>query len=187
VSTGRFRRTRGKPARPDGGVASAALSAIGLIALAVPFCLAAKVVTNHAPPTVSCTGITGRVGSGHEGGNRVVLGTVSVPPAYLPQVGPSRNKAWPFFTKRGLAVRGGGPEVVVTVPKAWRRRVAITWGDSAIVSRLRIASCSAFLPPKVWNGYAGGFYLRSRSACVPLTFRVGRRAKTVRFGLGERC
>jgi hypothetical protein len=136
---------------------------------------------------VSCTGITGRVQDGHAGGNRVVLGTVSVPPAYLPQVGPSRNKAWPFVTKRGLAVRGGSPAVVVTVPKAWRRRVAVTWGDSAIVSRLRIASCSAFLPPKVWNGYAGAFYLRSRSACVPLTFRVGRRAKTVGFGLGKRC
>jgi hypothetical protein len=155
--------------------------------LAVPLCLAARAAPSHAPPTVSCTGITGRVSSGHAGGNRVVLGTVSVPPAYLPQVGPSRNKAWPFFTKRGLAVRGGSRAVVVTVPKAWRRRVAITWGDSAIVSTLRIASCSAFLPPKVWNGYAGGFYLRSRSACVPLTFRVGRRARTVRFGLGERC
>jgi hypothetical protein len=158
-----------------------------LLVLAVPLCLAAKVATSRAPPTVSCTGITGRVRSGHEGGNRIVLGTVSVPPAYLPQVGPSRNKAWPFFTKRGLTVRGGSPAVVVTVPKAWRRRVAITWGDSPIVSGLRIASCSAFLPPKVWNSYAGGFYLRSRSACVPLTFRVGRRAKTVRFGLGERC
>ena len=49
-----------------------------------------------------------------------------------------------------------------------------------------IARCPVS-PPKVWNAYAGGFYLRSRSACVPLKFRVGRRAKTVRFGLGKRC
>jgi hypothetical protein len=158
-----------------------------LLALAVPLCLAARAASSRAPPTVSCTGIVLRLRSGHEGGNRVVLGTVSVPPAYLPQVGHSRNKAWPFFTKRGLGVRGGGPAVVVTVPRAWRRRVAITWGDVGIVSGLRIAPCSAFLPPKVWNGYAGGFYLRSRSACVPLTFRVGRRTKTVRFGLARRC
>jgi hypothetical protein len=162
-------------------------AATGLLALAAATTLAATAARASAPPTVSCTGIVLRLRSGHEGGNRVVLGTVSVPPAYLPQVGPSRNKAWPFFTKRGLAVRGGSPAVVVTVPGAWRRRVAITWGDSAIVSGLRIASCSAFLPPKVWNGYAGGFYLRSRSACVPLTFRVGRRAKTMRFGLGRHC
>ena len=136
---------------------------------------------------MTCTGIVGRVGSGHAGGNRVVLGTVSVPPAFLPQVGPSRTKAWPFVTKRGLAVRGNGPAVVVTVPRAWRGRVAITWGDVGIVSGLRIAPCSAFLPPKVWNAYAGAFYLRSRSACVPLTFRVGQRTKTVRFGLAKRC
>ena len=160
---------------------------MGLLALAGAMTLAATAARANAPPTVSCTGIVGRVRSGHAGGNRVVLSTVSVPPEYLPQVGPSRNKAWPFFTKRGLAVRGDSPAVVVTVPKAWRRRVAITWGDSAIASGLRIASCSAFLPPKVWNGYAGGFYLRSRSACVPLIFRVGRSAKTVRFGLAKQC
>ena len=149
--------------------------------------LAAPSAETTAPPTVSCTGIVLRLPSGHEGGYRVVLGTVSVPRAYLPQVDPARNKTWPFWRKAGLNVRGGSPPVIVTVPKAWRRRVAITWGDSPIASGLRIASCSAFLPPKVWNGYAGGFYLRSRSACAPLTFRVGRRAKTVWFGLGERC
>jgi hypothetical protein len=160
---------------------------MALLALAGAMTLAATAARANAPGTVTCTGIIGRDRSGHAGGNRVVLGTVSVPPAYLPQVGPSRNKAWPFFTKRGLDVRGGSPPVVVTVPKAWRRRVAITWGDSAIVSRLRFVTCSAFIPPKVWNGYAGGFYLRSRSACVPLVFRVGRRAKTVRFGFGRRC
>jgi hypothetical protein len=149
--------------------------------------LAARSAKTTAPPTVSCSGIVLQVRSGHAAGYRVVLGTVSVPPAHLPQVVPSRNKAWPFWRKAGLNVRGGSSAVVVTVPKAWRRRVAITWGDSQIGSGLQIASCSAFLPPKVWNGYAGGFYLRSRSACVPLTFRVGRRAKTVWFGLGKRC
>jgi hypothetical protein len=160
---------------------------MGLLALAGATTLAATAASANAPPTVSCTGIVLRLRSGHEGGRRVVLGTVSVPRAYLPQVDPSRNKTWPFSRKAGLNVRGGSPPVIVTVPKAWRRWVAITWGDSPIASALRIASCSAFLPPKVWNGYAGGFYLRSRSACVPLTFRVGRRSKTVRFGLARHC
>ena len=162
-------------------------AAIGLLALAGAITLAATAAKANAPGTVTCTGIVLRLRSGHAAGYRIILGTVSVPPAYLPQVEPSRDKAWPFWRKAGLNIRGGGPPVVVTVPTAWRKRVAITWGDSAIVSRLRFASCSAFIPPKVWNGYAGGFYLRSRSACVPLTFRVGRRAKTVHFGLRKRC
>jgi hypothetical protein len=76
--------------------------------------------------------------------------------------------------------------VVVSVPKAWRRLAAITWGNTGIVSRLRIERCPA-LPPKVWNAYAGGFYLRSRSACVPLAIRVAERVRIVRFGLAKRC
>jgi len=75
---------------------------------------------------------------------------------------------------------------MVTVPATWRKRVAITWGNNTgIVSALRIAGCP--VPPHVWNAYAGGFYLRSRSACVPLIFRVGGKSATVRFGVGQRC
>jgi len=86
--------------------------------------LAARSAKTTAPPTVSCSGIVLQVRSGHAAGYRVVLGTVSVPPAYLPQVVPSRNKAWPFWRKAGLNVRGGSSAVVVTVPKlgagGWR-------------------------------------------------------------------
>jgi hypothetical protein len=158
-----------------------------LVALAAPLCLAASAATSRALPTVSCNSIVLRLKSGHAGHYRVVLGAVSVPPAYGPQVVRSLNASWPFWRKAGLAVHGGSRVVVVTVPKAWRRRAAITWGDSAIVSGLRFAPCRALPGLGVWNGYAGGFYLRSRSACVPLTFRVGQRAKTVRFGLAKRC
>jgi hypothetical protein len=139
-----------------------------------------------AQPTVSCDQIILRVASGRAGGYRVVIGVVSVPPAFLPQVVRDRTTPWPFWRKAGLVVRGNAPPVVVSVPQAWRERAAITWGDSGIVSALRIAPCRADRP-KVWNAYAGGFYLRSRSACVPLVFRVGRREQTVRFGLGRRC
>jgi len=38
-----------------------------------------------------------------------------------------------------------------------------------------------------WNPYSGGFLLKTQSACVPLTFRVGSRSATVRFGVGKRC
>mgnify|MGYP001047277723 CR=1 FL=1 len=55
-----------------------------------------------------------------------------------------------------------------------------------IVSSLRtIAACPS--PAQVWNAYAGGFLLRARRECVPLTFTVGRRSQTVRFGLGGSC
>ncbi len=36
-------------------------------------------------------------------------------------------------------------------------------------------------------GYAGGFYLRSASGCVPLLVEIGRRAATLRFAIGRSC
>ena len=149
--------------------------------------LTARAAEPGSRPVVSCDSIVGRARSGHEAGYRVVLGVVSVPLAYLRQVEPTHAKPWTTWRKAGLVVRANAPPVDVSVPRAWRSRAAITWGDSAIVSALRIAPCAPFLPPKVWNAYAGGFYLRSRSACVPLVFRVGKRERTVRFGLGRRC
>jgi hypothetical protein len=167
--------------RGIGNITFAAVA--GALALAA---LTARAAESGSRPVVSCDSIIGR-GSGHEAGYRVVLGVVSVPPAYLRQVEPTHTKPWTTWRKAGLVVRANAPPVDVRVPRTWRSRAAITWGDSAIVSTLRIAPCAAFLPPKVWNAYAGGFYLRSRSACVPLVFRVGRREQTVRFGLGRRC
>jgi peptide/nickel transport system permease protein len=41
------------------------------------------------------------------------------------------------------------------------------------------------LPRPGGNAFAGGFYLRTCSACLPLVFRAGRRSPTVHFGLGR--
>jgi hypothetical protein len=99
---------------------------------------------------------------------------------------PTGQKPWAYWHKQGLVIRATGEPVTVTVPKTWRTRVAITWGNRpGIVSSLRIAGCRA--SANVGNAYAGGFYLRSPSACVPLTFTVGKRSATVRFGVGKRC
>jgi hypothetical protein len=118
---------------------------------------------------------------------RLVLGAVSVPPAYLAQVVPTGEKPWAYWRKAGLVVRAGGSAVSISVPPAWRGRGGITWGNGSngVFDSLRMASC----PGPVGRGfaYAGGFYLRSGSACLPLTFRVGTRSETVRFGLGRRC
>jgi hypothetical protein len=161
-----------------------------IAAVAVPLALAAgfgaRATPLGAPPSVRCDSIILRLGSGHAGGYRVVLGVVSVPPAYLRQVVPTRSRPWAFWRKAGLAVRGGSRPVSVSVPKAWRNRAAITWGNGGIVNELRILPCPRS-GPKPWNAYAGGFYLRTRAACLPLDFRLGQRSATVRFGLGRRC
>jgi hypothetical protein len=156
-------------------------------AIAVAFAwLAGGVAESSPPPMVSCDKIILSVASGTQGGYRVVLGAVSVPPPYLWQVVRSNESArFPYWRKAGLVVRGGSPAVTVTVPKPWRTRAAITWGNST-GSELRMASCPA-LAGQPWNAYAGGFLLRSHSACVPLVFRVGRQTATVRFGIGQRC
>jgi hypothetical protein len=128
---------------------------------------------------------TGRGGSG--GGRRVILGVVSVPQAYRPHVEPTDRRPWSHFSKAGLAVLGGSPAVVVSVPRPWRNRAAIGWGNlPGIYTTLRIARCPASTPAP-WNAYAGGFFLRSPSDCVPLTLRVGSRSATVRFGLARTC
>ena len=118
---------------------------------------------------------------------RLVLGAVSVPPAYLAQVVPTGEKPWAYWRKAGLVVRAGGSAVSISVPPAWRGRAGIAWGNGSngVFESLRIAPC----PGRAGRGfgYAGGFYLRSESACLPLVFRVGARTETVRFGIGRRC
>lgn len=75
---------------------------------------------------------------------RQVLGVVAVPPAYMRQVVSSSQKLWPYWHKQGLVIRATGESVTVTVPKLWRRRAAITWGNGGDpVSSLRIAGCAA--------------------------------------------
>jgi hypothetical protein len=120
------------------------------------------------------------------GGYRLVLGSLSVPPAYLRQVVRTGTRPWAYWRKAGLVVRAGTAAVTITVPPAWRARAAITWGNSGQpVSSLRIARCGG--PATVGHAYAGGFYLHTRAACVPVTFQLGNRQSTVRFGVGRRC
>lgn len=136
-------------------------------------------------PIVPCEKIIGLEGARAAHADPVVLGAVSIPP-YLPQVVPTQERSWPYWSKTGLVIRGGAPAVTISVPRALRNRAAVTWGNADVVSVLRVASCPAY-GSKNWNAYAGGFLLRSRSACVPLVIRVGQRTATARFGVGRRC
>jgi hypothetical protein len=125
-------------------------------------------------------------------GGAIVLGVISLGRDFLQRTVPVHQGWWRYWQKHGLEILDGHQTVTVSVPKAWRNRVAITWGANAgIVGTLRLPGtlhtpgCPA--APLAWNGYAGGFYLRSRSACVPLVFAVGRRSAVAHVGVGRRC
>ena len=135
---------------------------------------------------VTCDQVILRPKSPFSDGYRRVLEVISVPQAYIPQVVRITGGRWPYWEKSGLVVRAGRSPVTVSVPQAWRTRAAITWGNAKpAVSSLRISPCPS--PPNVWNAYAGGFFMRSRGACIPLVFQVGDRRQVVRFGIDRRC
>ena len=124
-------------------------------------------------------------------GGKIVLGVISIGDAYWPAVRVHQGR-WRYWDKDGLFILDGQRPVTITVPKAWRNRAAITWGVNAgIVSTLRLPgtmpSAGCLAGPLTWNGYPGGIYLRSRSACVPLVFGIARRSAVVRVGVGRRC
>jgi len=137
-------------------------------------------------PVVSCNAsIGGARYSGTENGNRVVLDGVSVPPDPPEGASPSGTKGWPYFAEVGVILRVDQPPVDVSVPKASRTGAAISWDQSKPVPAVRFETCPSL--GLAWNAYAGGIYLKERTACVPLTFQVGERSETLRIGIGERC
>jgi hypothetical protein len=125
-------------------------------------------------------------------GGKIVLGVISLGRDFLQPTVRVHQGSWRYWQKHALWIWPGHQAVTITVSKAWRTRAAITWGvNLGIVSTLRLPGalltpgCPA--GPGTWDAYAGGFYLRSRSACVPLVFAVGRRSAVVRVGVGRRC
>jgi hypothetical protein len=119
---------------------------------------------------------------------RVVLGVVSAPPPFLGHPVALHEGPWPYWLKVALVIKAGAPSVSIRVPERWKKRVAIIWGNGNYDagSSVQIAGgCGT--DPVVGNAYAGGFYFRSRAACVPLVFRGGGRSATVRFGIARRC
>ncbi len=162
------------------------LAACAIVALAGSTGVTASGSPSGSPTTVTCDSIVTPAGSFSWRPTRVVLGVVDVPPDYIPQSMPTGERRWPYWSKAGLVVRADSPPVLVRVPRAWRNRVAIGWGNAA-GSTLRIASCPPSSSLGDWNPYSGGFQLRSRAACVPLELHVGGRRAFVRFGVGKRC
>jgi hypothetical protein len=135
--------------------------------------------------TVPCGDAIGTTPSGTADGYRVILGAVSVPAPFLPQVVATPGEAWPYWRKAGIAVRLSRIPATVSVPPGWRAKVAITWGGVGAVSALRFVPCPS--TSSQWQGYAGGFHIRSRTECVPLAIGVGPRVQVVHFGIGRPC
>jgi hypothetical protein len=163
-------------------------SVMRLAAVLVAFAVPAAAAWSSPGRVVPCSEGIGYTAFPYEGtGYRGMLDVVSVPPAYLKQVVRVDDGPWRYWRKAALIVRLDGRAVTVTVPAAWRTRVGITWGNggNGVLSSLRIAGCGS--DPSMGHAFAGGFYLRSPSACVPLVFRVGTQAEIVRFGVGRRC
>jgi hypothetical protein len=130
--------------------------------------------------------VTGFVRSpDREAGSQVVLGGIFVDAGYAQQpVRVSGSGRWRYWQKRGILIRAGTGPVSVSVPSSWRHRAAITYG-AGIVRSLLLIACRR--PSGVWDGFAGGIYLRSPAACVPLVFTLGHRSTTVRFSVAGRC
>lgn len=141
------------------------------------------------PVNVSCDDIAGTTQNPSAAGRHILFGAISVPPEVVSDKGTVRvGGAWPYWAKAGIFVRKGTFTVTVSVAAPWRSRAGITWGNSQrIVSALRFSGCQQSILAGDWSGYAGGFYLRVASACVPLVFTVGQRQRTVRFGVGRPC
>ena len=131
--------------------------------------------------TVGCDQIIQQVSAP---GGKVVLGVLAVPPAHVEAGALTGTLPWAYFSKWGIAIRAGSPPGLITVPRAWRHRAAIGWGNNASGgSSLRLLSCPRQIG--AWNAYAGGFFLRSASGCVPLVVKVGRQTATLSFVIGS--
>jgi hypothetical protein len=158
--------------------------------------LAALALLAASPPgerVVPCAESIQTVAFPHRGGRdypaQQVLGAVSAPGKHVPQSSETGAPPWRWFAKWGLVVRGGpGAPVAVTVPRAWRSRVAISWGygeHGKVFHTLRFARCGG--DPSLGFAFAGGFSLRKEGGCVPLRFTTGSRTRLVWFGIVKRC
>jgi hypothetical protein len=96
---------------------------------------------------------------------------------------PTPTTRW--WSKQGLIIRAK-TAFTLTVPKAWRERLAIGWGSPAQPSeRITVADCDPS-PGVKWLAYAGGYWV-NEPACVPLIVQAGRQRKVVHIGVGKAC
>lgn len=167
------------------------------VAIAVPVAcvsvgVASASVARSERVRVSCSNIIGSA-TAHEGnmaGLRLVLGTVFVPVRTSHEAIPvPLQQRWRYWMKAGVDVRAGaGPPVEISLARSWAKTARVTWGNGLPrATTAEFARCGAVSKPHPWNGYAGGFYISTRSACVRLHIRVGRATASITVAIGRRC
>jgi hypothetical protein len=159
---------------------------IFLIALFLAAALTAGSVKGASTPvpTVGCDQVTGQVAN-LSPTLRVLFNRVAVAPLDYWGMKPVPSAPLGYWAKAPVWVRAGAGPVSLSVPRAWRKRLAITFGNSGNDARaLKFSRCTSL--PNRWFAYAGGFYL-SQPACVPLVIRVAGRTASIRFGIGSSC
>lgn len=158
----------------------------------------ARVVTAKLPPATVLTCRT-TIGQGTDPSRRrtIVLGRVALTTRHALQANSSgeSDPAARLFAKDGLEVKEHSP-VELIVPRPWRDRLSISWGNTARTTHLRVRSCpggtgrversGGFGPHLPWMAWAGGYSV-SKPACVPLIVKVGEKTRRVHIGVGAPC
>jgi hypothetical protein len=142
-----------------------------------------------SPVTVPCTDVIDESKAPLE---PTILGAAMTPPRVPSPVAIPEPRPWRYWVKTPLLVRGGSPALTISVAPGWRSRAAIVWGSGHIGPQpsLLVQRCPRApfqRPAYTWNVYAGGFFLRSRSACVPLEFSTAGRRTTVHVSIAGGC
>ena len=116
---------------------------------------------------------------------KLVLGIISIGDAPWRTVRVHQGR-WRYWQKDGHDIRAGHQTVTITVPPSLAESRGHHLGGER---RDRQYAAAARLPghARLNQWLRGRFYLRSRSACVPLVFSVGRHSALVRVGVGRRC
>lgn len=158
-------------------VAAAAATAIG----------AADARTGSAIFTVPCADTIGNLSNPGGTDRRLALGVLSVPSAATTLGSTTVPGSWRYWSKAVVAVRKGNARVTISVPEAWRSKLAVVWGNRAVIlPKIRFSICNDATTPS-WSAYAGGLYLRQHVACVPLVVGDGKRTTTVRVAIDGTC
>jgi hypothetical protein len=89
-----------------------------------------------------------------------------------------------LWSKSALIVTRGGPPVVISVPRAWRSRAAITWSNRGLgeTSVEHVQAC----PGGGWLAYPGGFFAQAKG-CFPIDVTVGASHRRVWIRMGSRA
>jgi hypothetical protein len=135
---------------------------------------------------VGCGNIIGTAVSGLDSHRRVLLESVAVPVRVQRAAPVSGYKRWSYWMKAPILIRAGSGPVKVYLAASWTGKARVSWGNGLPrATTVRFAKCGR--SSQGWNAYAGGFYISTASACVPLRIREGSHTTAVTVAIGRHC